>query len=229
MFDVMDLAVADHGLVLLATGWMDLQLFDTRQGADPTALPAYGTVPGVYAVEVRTEGENLLAYLAGRNGLAIVQLNDPSHPQLVGQWEQSEVNLRALALSGNRAYTANTQRLWAIDVTDPSSPLQIDDTSLGAIGLEAVGDRVYAVTGEGLVILQPGGSVAAPRLAYRLQAGALVLDWSDAGAEMWVLQHKVDLFDAQGWQTFPGSDKTTQWQPELGAARQFFRLAPNPN
>lgn len=225
-FDVADLGVASNGTAFLATGSMDLQLFDTTQGDNPAPLPPFGDFPGVYALEVRTEGEDLLVYLAGQDGLAIVEFNDPAQPRWVGQWVQQGANLSSVALSGDRVYVANSQELWAVDVGDPSSPEVVAGHPLGASELAAAGDRVYAVTSAGLVILRLGGSVAEPRLEYQVQGGALLLDWSEAGAGGWVLQHNGDLLDAQGWQTFPGSETTTQWQPELGASRQFFRLAP---
>lgn len=225
-FDVADLGVAPNGVAFLAAGLMDLQLFDVSQDGDPIALPSYGGVPGVYALEVRTEGEELLVYLAGQDGLSIVQFTDPAQPQWVGQWAQSGANLGAVALSGTRAYVANSQQLWAIDITDPSAPQLLAEYPLGASELEASEDRIYAVTSEGLSMLRLGGSAVEPRLEYQYAGGVLVLDWSAAGSGGWVLQRNGEVFDPQGWETLPGTEATTQWQADSGAARKFFRLAP---
>jgi len=225
-FDAADLEVAPNGVAFMAAGLTDLQLFDTGQGGDPTSLPSYGAVPGVYALEVRTEGEDLLVYLAGQDGLAIVQFNDPAQPQLVGQWVQNGANLGAVALSGDRAYVANTQQLWALDIAEPSSPSAIAETPIVATELGASENRVYAVTSDGMVILQLGGSITAPRLEYQAQEGVLVLDWSGAGGGAWVLQGTSDLLNAQGWENVTGSELATEWQPAMDASLRFFRLAP---
>jgi hypothetical protein len=158
--------------------------------------------------------------------LAIVQFNDPAQPQLVGQWVSGGVNLGAVALAGNRAYVANTQQLWAIDITDPTSPSTLAEYPLAASELGAVEDRVYAVTTEALVILQLGGSVVEPQLGYQSQGGALLLDWSGASAGAWVLQSTSDLLNPQGWETVNGSETATEWQPVMDAPWRFFRLAP---
>jgi hypothetical protein len=225
-FDVTDLEVAPNGVAFLAKGWMDLELLDASQGGDPSTLPSYGDVPGVYALELRTVGQDLLAFLAGQDGLAIVRFNDPAQPELVGQWEQNGANLRAVAVLGDRAYVANSQQLWAIDISDPSSPGAVADTSVGTSEIGAMGHQVYAVTAGELVVLQLGGAVVEPQLSFQAQGGVLSLDWSDAGAGAWVLQSTGDLLNPQSWETVAGSEAATAWQPVLDQPILFFRLAP---
>jgi hypothetical protein len=224
--DVFDLRVAPGGLALVAAGAAGVRVFDVSSAGNPIPRPGYDAVTGVYALELRPDEGRLAVVLPSENGLAIVDFSDIAQPVLVGRWEQVGANLTSVAVAGAKVFVGNRTNLWAIDVTDPSSPSMLAEYPLAAADLEAVGDRVCALTSDGLVILGLDGSGAQPRLEYLREGGAWILDWSAAGAGAWVLEQTADLLDAQGWQILSGTEMTTQWPLDTNESLRFFRLAP---
>jgi hypothetical protein len=107
------------------------------------------------------------AYVAGADGLLIVDLADPASPSIVGRaWNLRDA--QSVAVAGSVAYVADDQcGLQVIDVTVPAAPwgLGSGDTPDAAMGVAVAGEWVFVVDyTAGLVILpaqcEPPTSIA---------------------------------------------------------------------
>ncbi|MEW6049677.1 MAG: hypothetical protein AB1644_01235 [Candidatus Zixiibacteriota bacterium] len=99
------------------------------QVIDPSSPIALGTWPIVsHAWDLATQGN--YAYVAGRSGeYGVVDYSNPAAPQTVGFGKWSWV-IDGLAVAGNYAYLAGTHGLGVIDITNPGSPVALDNIIL---------------------------------------------------------------------------------------------------
>lgn len=67
-----------------------------------------------------------MAYLsAGTAGLVALDLSNPSQPSMVGNISEGGLAVK-VAVEGRRAYVANTDSLWVVDVSAPSAMLTLE-------------------------------------------------------------------------------------------------------
>jgi hypothetical protein len=147
-------------LAFVADG-SSLQIIDV---SDPTSPTFHSSCSLPIATSVDVTGN--MAYVAAGNndssfgGLYIVDVSNPSSPQLVGQYW---ANLKAwdVYVSSGLAYVACSPGLKIIDVSNPSSPQLRGsfDTPRDATGVFVSGDLAYVSAGSsGLRILRYTGA-----------------------------------------------------------------------
>lgn len=116
-------AFAD-GFVFLADGGGGLDSIDVR-GASPIRVGGYGVGGNSNAVSVQGE----LAYVAGREGLHIIDVNQPARPRVLGSIDlggraaQIYVNGEIVYLTGSFLQNGRTiSALWVVDAANPAAP-----------------------------------------------------------------------------------------------------------
>jgi hypothetical protein len=92
------------------------------------------------------------AYLAA-NGLAIVDISNPSAPQLVGRYDLG-IPVYGLALAGNQAYLAASNGMRVIDISNPANPRRLDhdDYIRAACAIAIAGNYAYLAVTNGEVL-----------------------------------------------------------------------------
>lgn len=146
-------------LAFLVAGEGGLHIFDLSDPAAPRRLsviepwieadkPWEGFVPQIMDVAV----VGGMAYIAaGEAGFVAFDVNDPSSPQRIGQFQTPGFAER-VAVDGDRAFVANNVitpfTIWYLDITDPTDPQALgkyeDSTASGGIrSLHAQDGRVY--------------------------------------------------------------------------------------
>ncbi|MFP4460161.1 MAG: LVIVD repeat-containing protein [Candidatus Zixiibacteriota bacterium] len=99
------------------------------------------------------------AYVAAwEDGISIVEISDPTNPELVGQFTPaSEYIANNVFVDGNFAYIAgNEAGIRIVDISDPTSPEDVSayDTWGETKALDIVGNRAYVADGsQGLRII----------------------------------------------------------------------------
>ncbi len=96
------------------------------------------------------------AYLAVPNGLIIVDVSDPSQPELIEQMPSAR-EIFGLDMRDNIVFLACRGGLSLVDVTDPTQPILVGDLLSGVVDavfdVTVVGHYAYAACGTSLVIV----------------------------------------------------------------------------
>ncbi len=139
-----------QGSLVVGAGWdQGLQLFDVADPARPFEVGSVMT--GGVARGVAVSG--VYAYVAADEaGLEIVDFSDPANPSIVGSLDLDAHSLGAV-VSDNVVFVAAVTRLYAVDVSDPTSPVLLHDFDIAhrAADVDLLGNL--------LVVASPFGSV----------------------------------------------------------------------
>ncbi|MCA9750634.1 MAG: T9SS type A sorting domain-containing protein [Gemmatimonadetes bacterium] len=113
--------------------------------SDPTAPFQRGILTGVGG-RLDVEG-SLLAVARGSGGLALVNVADPDVPFLTGS--VTSIPVVDVSLEGNLAYLATNLQFRVMDVSDPTTPLEIGhiDMNEGTFAVHARGTEFWGTTG----------------------------------------------------------------------------------
>ncbi|NUQ37108.1 MAG: PQQ-binding-like beta-propeller repeat protein [Caldilineales bacterium] len=152
--------------------------------SDPNQLAELGqseVLPGVVrALAV----EDAYAYVAaGKGGLQIVDISDPAHPVVIGNY-LTEGYAQDVAVASGYVYLTNTpvwdgsgwsgSGLHIVDISDPANPKQMTvyDTPGWEFGVAVVGDTVFVADGDGgLRILDVSDKTAPKEVGATYTAG----------------------------------------------------------
>lgn len=119
----------DNSKVYLASGAY-MQVFDVSNTSSPVSISSFETLGT--ARSIRISNDNTMAYLAnGAGGMQIVDISDPSQPQMMGSMPSDENFMFGLTMSNDGRYIYSTDAsglLRTIDVIDPNSPLEVRST-----------------------------------------------------------------------------------------------------
>ena len=119
------------------------QNFIIADAWNPTSITILGSLP-YPAEDIALSGD--YAYLVHFKNLRIINVSDPSSPQLVGSYDMLSGNVRGIAISGGYAYVADaSEGLKIIDVNNPAAPTLIGkyDTQGFAFEVAVSGDYAY--------------------------------------------------------------------------------------
>jgi hypothetical protein len=94
------------------------------------------------------------AYVAARDGLQVVNIEDPTHPRPIGFLATAQPAV-SLALAGHYAYLVAGDGLHIVALSAPNTPLEVGFVSLpGRLESVAVtGSQAYVATSDGLRIV----------------------------------------------------------------------------
>lgn len=151
--DAACLASADHITCVGADG---LQVFDTSDAYDPVLVGELAVATPIEDIDI----SGTRAYVATSTALQIVDLTDPSMPQVLGSHVTPGLKT-AVEVAGPWALLARYQALgggWyldTIDVSDPASPSVAGTVPLGSLA-DLAADGTWAYT--------PGGFTGALRV-----------------------------------------------------------------
>jgi hypothetical protein len=130
------------------------QLLDVHDPAQPAARGGYPLAGGPSRVQ---QAGNLAYVTGGNSGFNIFDISNPDTPARLGGLDPngSTLDIRVI---GNRAYLVYLGELAILDVSNPSSLMQlgafIQTTGFPDAGVDVVGSRAYFATGnQGLVVL----------------------------------------------------------------------------
>jgi hypothetical protein len=164
----LDVAVSKN-LACVADYWEGLLVFDVSRPDMPLCVSRCqwpGTPSGVALT-------GMLAIVADRAGMQIVDLSDPRDPKLRGRYDVPDKQPVAVAVAGRFAYLAETPpdtspdeggRIEIIDLTDPDTPRPIAalDTAGSASDVAVAGNVAYVAEAEGSVLMLDVSDPAAP-------------------------------------------------------------------
>ncbi len=142
-----DVFALDHKVYVTAA--RSFIIFDA---ADPKALVKQGNA---YLLPADILVQGTWAYLAGPDGLHILDVSDPLAPRQVGHWV-TEANTYDVVVDRGHAYLTGSEQLHVLDVADPAQPKLLAQlpTPGGAVDLDldaATGTLLAAYgAGEGL-------------------------------------------------------------------------------
>jgi hypothetical protein len=223
----------------VADGIVDLRVLDISNPAQPTVVGLFDTNvtnPWTGSTGGPTRSLALLSnyvYAAGEDGLHVLNIQDPVHPQPVNSFGGSA--LCAIGSDSKYAATAGlfpnglngpAEELFLLDVLEPGTPWRIG--GYGPLeptcGFYLSQNLLYVAGGsEGLLVFQV---TEAPYIrAISRVGGTLTLKWN--GAPNLKLQSTSSL-ENQAWVDVAGSQDLSSLQLPLGAGRLFFRLAEVP-
>jgi hypothetical protein len=96
------------------------------------------------------------ACLAVPNGMMVVDVSDPSQPELIGQMPSAR-EIFGLDMRDNMVFLACQGGLGLVDVTDPTQPVLVGDLLSGVVDtvfdVTVAGNYAYAASGTSLVIV----------------------------------------------------------------------------
>jgi len=181
--DALDVA---GSMAYLATDYGGLQIFDVSDPAIPIKL---GTFP-IFCWNLKVSGS--LVYLAGYvsgdpdgyNRVVVVDVSNPTLPEEIGSvlvphevWGDM-VQLGSILYV--RTYDGNRQLLSLLDLSDPTSPVFLDDLPISDVyDLALSGTHLYLGTSAGLVVLDVS-QPASPVLIGNISGYSSVVETSDS-------------------------------------------------
>jgi len=104
-------------------------------------MPGEVVVQGDYAYVLGDPGEE-----NDRSWLRIVDVSDPSSPEIVGE-RDTLVGAERIAIGDQYAYVTSKQTgdVWVVDISSPSSPVEVASMDCGSSDIAIAGDLVYTV------------------------------------------------------------------------------------
>jgi hypothetical protein len=160
----------------------EVETLDLTDPADPAPLGRLSW-PSTSFQEVERVGDHAyVTTLSPENDIRIVDLSDPSQPEIVGAVGSNVWNAPALAggIAGYVDECADWLRL--LDVTDPASPLPLGEISLGGSCYKTD----FAMTAERLYLWDYDGLDGDSRLrVFDLSDPALPVELGSAAVEPW--------------------------------------------
>lgn len=140
--------VATAGNLAVYSRGVTIEIADVTDPSNPVILGVteIGGAPAAIAVS------GTLAFVAADDeGFFVIDFANPSAPSVVGQWGGQTNQAWDIAASDDHVYVAYG-RLIVVDVSDPTSPVEVARESTWAISkLELVGNYVYGASGSWLV------------------------------------------------------------------------------
>lgn len=153
------------GVAYVTNPWRGLYTVDTTTPNSPVLL---GEFTGRRGYHVAVSGN--YAYLAAiEDGLAVLDVSDPAHPNEVGICD-TPGSARWVDLALPYAYIADMDGgLRILDVSSPSSPVEVGQlaTPEAALGIKVLGGRAYVgASGSGLRIVDVSNPAAPLELGF---------------------------------------------------------------
>ncbi len=200
---------------------------------------------GGEATSVALDGS--LAYVATTQDIEVVNISDPTNPQLVARFGSSDVvqgGLTLVQLDGNNLIvtseptsSAQSLTLLVYSLTDPTSPQLLSNTAIPytfSSGLAVQGNTAYITldgirydTGSGNIIDQNGdvlavdlSNPAAPRLEGRL--------FTDRGAPYGGNSNQFDVVPINGQVTYVAGSTSTGSSTQSGSGSVLVVNTANP-
>ncbi|MEE9553912.1 MAG: T9SS type A sorting domain-containing protein [candidate division Zixibacteria bacterium] len=119
-----------------------LNVIDISEPANPFIVADYDTSGFAWGMDANS-GYAFIAY--GGLGLHIIDVSDPLDPVFAGDFDGEQYEHAVIALE-NIAYLLTCYRLYAIDISQPTAPLEIGNistNSIESIGIFIEGDYAY--------------------------------------------------------------------------------------
>ncbi|RIK35009.1 MAG: hypothetical protein DCC55_31620 [Chloroflexi bacterium] len=135
----------DYAYLGFSHEWMVLDIHDRSQ-------PRWVAALEVSANDTAPVGA--LAYVVGRDGLAVVDISDPHDPHLLS-FSRSTGTLTQINVVGRYAYVAGVSDLQVVDVDDPSAPRMVGETGVGPNiqNLVVTGAYAYLISNAGFHVV----------------------------------------------------------------------------
>jgi hypothetical protein len=135
-----DLAVQGDFVYLVYFG-LGLQIVDASDPVNPALVSELTLAGGGWAVEVAGD----YAYVAADDdGLVIVDISVPDTPVEVGSFPFPHI--RYVAVLGDTSYVAGMDDVLAVDVSEPTSPVELSRMGTHVNWLTTHGDCIYTIT-----------------------------------------------------------------------------------
>lgn len=141
----------DHLYVAAFSG---IHVFDVTDPDNPAAITHIPTEGG--ALDVKILGSHLI--IADGSGLLIWDISAPAAPTPVTTWVPKGApagNINLLRLSGNIVFLVDLQLVYAVDLTDPANPAELDvyDAGTTIFSMDLAGSRIFLTQAAGEVHL----------------------------------------------------------------------------
>jgi hypothetical protein len=137
-----------------------------------------------------------LAYVAaGDAGVQIVDVANPDAPHVVGT-ANTPGRARGLALGATHAYVADETALVVVDVADRAHPVVRGSVAMPALAVARDGNRLYAIAGNQLHVLDIANPTAPQALGSTAAPGAQAV--VAAGGRAYVATPALNHFDTTG-------------------------------
>ena len=196
----LDIAVQGSN-VYVAAG--RVRVFDSSDPSNLRELEGFDS-PSGGAVSIAVRGN--LAYLGEDlifedpphiylGAVRIVDFSDPEQPRSLGLYRTLDDVVTGVAVEGGVAYVAaGVDGFWSVDVSDPANPRELDGVppSTRWRAVTIVGDRAYASTSSGVVILDVSNPSALRHIST-FGTGAFDVDVVDSLA--YVARQGLRVFD----------------------------------
>lgn len=195
--------------LLAADGHAGVAILRIHEGAGRTSLREVGRWPSIgYVRAVEPWGENRALVAEGREGLAALDLSNPSAPRLLSRLD-TEGEVRAVDVRDEVAFVADFhQGVLAVDVAEPGrmNILGRVETSDSARDVMAIGDFIAIAIGTDGVLLVDASSPASMTTVGRYETALPAVRFAHAGA------HLAVAVDSGGVEILDVSDPTTPRQ-----------------
>lgn len=185
----------DHAYV--ANGNGGLTVLNITNASSPRITGNNSTSGIAYSVEI--SGKH--AFVITSNGLSIMDVSDPSSPELVSSYGTDEMS--GIAVSEGYAYVISKgdldgedyYSLLILNITDPETPRLTGSYDIGEGGSVAVeGNYAYVSSGSGILIIDitdPEGTV----FAGSYETGDLVSDIAISGNHAYLTGYSLSILD----------------------------------
>ncbi len=130
--------------LLFAASGPRIHVWDFSNPSSVNLLSVVDLPVGITDLDIR---DTLLIVTA--EDLWIYDMSDPSSPQTLLTEDHGLVPFLSAEAQGNALYASKDNRIFAIDISSPSSPVYMDTSLLGALDMMLEGNR--------LVVRSPGG------------------------------------------------------------------------
>ena len=164
-------AIAAYGdLVAIADSDQGLHLVDVSDPLNPNEFSRYhpmGECGGVQGVALAAD----LAYVACSDGLRVLNVSDPAHPQAIG-WAPTPDDLEQVFITGGYAYAVEVNSLHVIDVALPGQPQETGSYLTPGVvrAVDVAGTWAYLVRNSGGLCVVDVADPAEPLMAARLES-----------------------------------------------------------
>jgi hypothetical protein len=118
-----------------------------------TTTPRSLAMDGSYAArlalttDLLLRGNRLYVVFAGAVGMHILDVSDTSSMTILGEFDLESG--RSVAVSGNTAFLTDREHVYAVDVTDPTTPTELDSLLTGKLHFDIVVSGSHAFVAAG--------------------------------------------------------------------------------
>jgi hypothetical protein len=134
----------------MAYGADYFQVLDITDPTNPTYVGSYNPAPG-WVTGIDVHGDLAFAVDGSSGELLVLSVADPTNPNVIGTYPGMSGEPMEVAVDGDYAFVADySAGVLAIDVSDPTSPVLLDNISTVAHPYDIVIDGDYAVVADQL-------------------------------------------------------------------------------